>query len=391
MPPETRYLRELTRTWLAGDTVAGAPPDGLDWDRLLALLRDHHVVTVLGPLLLAGPLPAQHRDALASEVRDAGLRTAVMLLELERILPALEVADCRPLLLKGAALAIDVYPTPEQRWFLDVDVLVPVAQRDTALALLTDLGYHGDDERHDPHYYDTHHFHRIVRSGQGLVLEVHWAITLDRSVYTYDLDAMQRDAGSVALGATTARVPAAVDLILHTVLQNTAGGFEDLRRVLDAALLERRLTAADRETLVTRAHACNLATALWLQYRLLEAVTGLRAPEAMLKAVQPSAGTRRCLTSVPVAELCLSGRPDGRRDAPLAYPYLLHCLCAPGARWRTREIARFVFPDEGGRQEAGLRPEQSRGLGQRAILTLQRLKSAGLATGYLAGRLLTRR
>ena len=133
MPPETRYLRELIRTWLAGDIVAGAPPDGLDWDRLLALLSDHHVVTVLGPLLLAGPLPARHRDALAGEVRDAGLRTAVMLLELERILPALEAADCRPLLLKGAALAIDVYPAPEQRWFLDVDVLVPLAQRDTAL------------------------------------------------------------------------------------------------------------------------------------------------------------------------------------------------------------------------------------------------------------------
>lgn len=391
MLPESRYLRQLTRAWLAGAAVPAPPPAGLQWDRLLSLLGRHRVVATLGPLLLAGELPAPQRHRLGDAVREDHLRTSIMLMELERVLPALEASGCQPLLLKGAALALDVYPQPEQRWLLDIDLLVPRDGVNEALAALAAHGYHGDDRRYDPAYYDAHHFHRIVRNERGLVLELHWAISLARSAYRYDPEDLRRGAREVACGTTTARVPSAVDLILHTVLQNTAGGFEDLRRLLDAALLERRLTPADREMLVARARRNRLATALWLQYQLLAEVTGVGPPPATDAALRPGGATRRCLTRVPVADLCLDGRLDGGAAAPVSYPYLLHCLCVPGSALKMREIGRYVFPGEGGRREAGLSPEQSRRWSARTFLTLQRLGATARATGYLAGCLLGHR
>jgi hypothetical protein len=333
---------------------------------------------------LAGPLPRDRHAALADEIHSASLRTTVMLLALEKIQPALEVAGCRPLVLKGGALALDVYPVPEQRWFLDLDLLVPPPQRDTALATLAEMGYRGDERRHDPRYYDAHHFHRILSNPQGVVVELHWAVTLARSMYRYDLEAMRSGAATVALGKTTARIPTSVDLILLTALQNVAGGFEDLRRVLDAALLERRLSAADREVLVARARASNLATALWLQYRLLGEITGLQAPATVMNELQPNAAIRRCLDRVPVARLCV----NGHRGAPTAYPYLLHCLCAPTVRLRIREMTRYVVLGPDLLQEAAVLRGESPSFVRRVILTLQRLKAAGLAAGYLFWRLL---
>ena len=72
-------------------------------------------------------LPESARvDVFANNVNLSRSRSDFLLLEYERLLPILQTPDWQPVLLKGAALALGTYAEPTDRWFLDLDVLVPL-------------------------------------------------------------------------------------------------------------------------------------------------------------------------------------------------------------------------------------------------------------------------
>jgi hypothetical protein len=365
------YLRELIRAYLSGATVAVAPAVTLDWARLVELLRRHHLIGALGPLLPLAALPEAVQTELQRDMHACGLRTTLMLLELERLLPRLQARDCSPIVLKGAALATDYYPRPEQRWFMDLDLLVPEAALERSVTVLADLGYSYPEGILSARHYRQHHFHYVLRNEQQQYLEVHWALTLPDSVYRCDPEQLQARAVEQPLGGIAARVPAPVDLFLHGVMQGLWCGFDDARRLLDAALVARRFGPVDLEQLVTLAHEERMATGVWLQYQLLDEVCGIAPPAAVMAALQPAAGTRRWLARLPLAEICL----EGKSEYPEAYSRLLHLLSTPAGPWRRRELRRYFMPPPAELSEMGFDPEHPPHALRRLKIAAGRLRS----------------
>ncbi len=377
LPAHARYLAELVRAWAAGSTEPVRPPRDLDRELFLRRFAVEAAAPSLSAVLHPEALPAGDWDRCHRALSLARQRTTWLLLELERILPAMAEAGCRPIVLKGAPLAVTVYPRPEDRWFVDLDVLLTRAELPLAYAALERLGYRFAETVWSARYYEDHHFHRILRSAQGVYLEAHWAVTLPASAYSFDLDALRRDATTITLGRARVLAPSYLDQVLHGVLQSIAGGFTDLRRILDLHLLDRQLNDRDRERLAERALAHNLATGVWLQYRVRSELMGAAIPAPIAASCAPTSRVRLLLENIDVPGGCLVQRANDHAG----YEQLLHLLCLP-ARCRVREVRRFLVPDTGGLLELGLRPEDLRNPMHRVRLMLNRARVAAHMLDY---------
>jgi hypothetical protein len=377
LPSHARYLGELARAWAAGATQPVPPPRDLDRELFLRDFTVAAAAPTLAPFVHRDALPEGDWDRCQRALHLARQRTTWLLLELERVMPALEEAGCRPIVLKGAPLALSVYPRPEDRWFIDLDLLLTRAELPSAYAALERLGYRFAETVLSERYYEDHHFHRILRSAQGVYLEAHWAVTLPASAYSFDLDALRRDAMRIPLGRVGILAPSYLDQVLHGVLQNIAGGFNDLRRILDLHLLDRHLSDLDRERLADRARAHNLATGVWLQYRLREVLIGAAIPAPIAEGCAPTPRVRLLLENLDVPGGCLTPRLQGHEG----YDRLLHLLCVP-AGCRAREVRRLLLPDAGALLELGLRPEDLRNPRHRLSFLVQRAHVAARMLGY---------
>ncbi len=377
-----RGVRDLARAWARGPTAAGPLPAGLDARRFLEDLATRPYLATLLPVIDADALPADAAPVHGQLAHQVARRSGSMLLELERLLPELSAVGRPPVVLKGAALAVTAYDRPEDRWFLDIDLLVEPADVEPVCERLAAVGFAPVTGVAPPELYDRHHFHRIVSNPRGLCLEVHWALTLPRSVYTFDLAALRRDARPVALGTTSMLVPSTRDQILHGVLQSVAGGFADLRRILDLHRLDTRLAGDERREVCRLARAHALATGLWLQYRLRDVLLEAPMPAVVREECRPEPGLERTLERLDLPARCLGRRwpRDGDLDT------LVHWLCTPRALC-LREIAHFVMPDRAGLMPMAWSWDRAP-LWRRALLAVQRVPPTLRLLGWwLAARL----
>lgn len=132
---------------LAGDryllTTYAASPNS--WEMLLGIAREES----LAPLLCwefdrrGWPVgcPGTVRRLLEGEYYRSAGRNALLLSELGRILVRLQEAGISALVLKGAALAVCLYPDPALRPMADLDIWIPSRQLEQAIELLNGLGY----------------------------------------------------------------------------------------------------------------------------------------------------------------------------------------------------------------------------------------------------------
>ncbi len=385
MKPESSYLADLVRAFSGGLGTCPRPPADLDWDAFAALALRHGVFLTLAPQIDAGEAPEAFRQKLLWALQTGGKRNSVMLLELSRFLLALEEADCCPVVLKGAALAQTVYSSPEQRLFADLDILVKKAKVDEACEILGRFGYATGNTGQDPLFFDRHHFHRILRNPAGISVEIHWALTLPRSCYRFDLDGIRSRAGVHRTATVPMRLPAPEDQLLHGVMQCIADGFGDLRRVLDAVLLLPHL--GPPVELIERARDQNLATGLWMLLGLVEELTGAAVPAELRSALRPRPAVRRCLESLDLARVCLDQL--ARRDTGLTP--LLHWLCTPDWRTASQEVWRHLRPQEFDFLDAGWPADAMPGPAKRLELVAHRARLMFRAMAYLGLGLLKRR
>ena len=116
---------------------ASAPPApaSVDMSRLLATATRHRVLLLAGWLLrAAGRLidwPSEFVEAFHRSERDAIAIDCLRHAELARVLEAMQAADLRVLLFKGAALAHTHYPAPHLRPRADADLLAASTEMPT--------------------------------------------------------------------------------------------------------------------------------------------------------------------------------------------------------------------------------------------------------------------
>jgi hypothetical protein len=144
----------------------------------VAALARWLVAEGLGPLAYARyhtawpALVKRLQGDMYSAVAEAGMWQA----KLEDIGPAMAARGLQPALLKGAALALSVYPGTAQRTMSDIDVLLPDEMMETAVQVMVALGYRHYEKGERPlalqemargeiPFYDPH----------GRLVELHWS------------------------------------------------------------------------------------------------------------------------------------------------------------------------------------------------------------------------
>ena len=205
LDPVTKLLRQCAclnpdRSELAAirETAAG----GAAWSELPAEAESHG----LAPLVYRHAKRARIRipESCATALRALTLRhrcaIQIRTRVLHTLLAELQTARIQPLVLKGAALAHLIYPTPGLRPMADLDLLVEPGDADRAQAVLRKLGFSAPSA-HSAYMRNHHHLPSACMDVEGLrvSVEIH-------------RDALSGDAPGALTTRTLAELPQEFDL-----------------------------------------------------------------------------------------------------------------------------------------------------------------------------------
>ncbi len=204
---------------LRGEPVAWSASNASEFDRSFRDCATYHGV---GPLLsrqlslmLSCDRHVTEPRGLARELKDGVAIELARKNELIRVLSSLAEFGVTALLLKGAALAYSIYPSPALRPRADTDLLVRSADRAVTARVLSELGYEkpnatsGELVTYQCGYVKRDRFHI------DHVLDVHWRIS-NTQMFSRALDYEELRSRSVPLAALGrhARALAPADALL---------------------------------------------------------------------------------------------------------------------------------------------------------------------------------
>lgn len=124
---------------IAAQVSSRTSPDeafGLLWDHRLFALVDAREFPQL-----SAPAREELQMRLDQTRTQATMRHAAMCHDLAQAVHALKNAGVYPVALKGAALAGSLYPSPEARPSIDIDLLIPAESVDTVHRIMEQLGW----------------------------------------------------------------------------------------------------------------------------------------------------------------------------------------------------------------------------------------------------------
>lgn len=250
-----RLQEPLSRTF-AGE--APAWPEELTSDEVRALV-EHGVV------------PLVYRATRHPALRDEAIRAAGVeprrLHDVREVLAALASRGIDVLILKGTALAYEIYDAPELRPRGDTDLLISRDALEAMREVLQSLGFH-----EVPGSGDEHGVRQAIFARGAHTYDVHWAIS-NAAVFAETLGFDELLARSVALPRISehARGLSHVDALLLACIHRVAHHHDSERLIwlADIALLRDRMTedehrefwrlAAERRIVAVCARAVELA------------------------------------------------------------------------------------------------------------------------------------
>ncbi|MDC3957527.1 nucleotidyltransferase family protein [Polyangium jinanense] len=265
---------------------------------ILDLLRDPRAV-------MPAPTPQAHAEAM--------LRAHVLGL----VSRALVARGERAMLVKGAALALTIYPSPAARPMSDVDLLVPPQRERAVIEALAAAGLELHENRFRPRSREMLGETQLVaRAGEmRLLVEVHG--TLDKIVpRPIDLTAVE-DRATPAPGLSGLLLPSAEDHALLVALHAAGHEFRHDIALLDLELLMRG--GIDKRVLVERAREFRLGTVMFVMLSTLRALGAASVDPALVQAFDP--GRLRRAALVPFYDV--GGFPVPRTKAALGIRWVV--------------------------------------------------------------------
>jgi hypothetical protein len=217
-------------------------------------------------------------------VAAAAAREVFQYRETIRVTRALTDSAVPALLLKGAAWAYEIYPRPELRPRLDIDLLIAAGDRVHAEETILGLGYQGAVEPRMELASAQRHF-SLTAAGFTHHIDLHWRVT-NPLVFAKALPFASLWTRSVAVDALAgARAPGPVDALLLACLHRVAhhGHESGVLWVYDIHLLAGALTQSDWADFVCAADSWGLKPVV--KPGLARAIEwfGTRIPEAVLQ------------------------------------------------------------------------------------------------------------
>jgi hypothetical protein len=192
-----------------------------DWSQALEALEAHGVLGLaLRNLERAGAsVPPDVHERLRERARamraiDLGFR-----LTLERLLQAAGRAGIEVTLLKGASLALDLYPQRGLRTQADLDLLVRPEHVQRTVAAAREIGLAPPPDALPAWWYRLAHFHLKLVPSDGLQREVelHWHLHPLAQLYTVKLADLLARRRRLELGGHSAWTLDPLDRLLHLV------------------------------------------------------------------------------------------------------------------------------------------------------------------------------
>ncbi len=228
--------------------------------------------------LLADRLAAQGRPVPAQLARDAqaqvarGLKMKRLTLQ---VVDALARADVTPVLLKGYALAVRLYPEqPLARPATDVDVLVAEGELERTARALAGLGLRRHDDAGLDDVFEEHH--HLSYAGPAGLVEVHFRLITTLGRGAFDDASLRGRARDFTLDGRSVRLLADEDEFLYLATHAANHAFLRASWLVDLQRALAHASAFDWPVMARRCRAAGFHTAVATALELVEQL--LRAP-----------------------------------------------------------------------------------------------------------------
>jgi hypothetical protein len=285
--PEARFVVAACRDGIASTDLTVARDGVQDWASAVEMIRSHGVAALV--LRSAGalgvPLPADTGSRLQEIVTESVAFAMALDVELARVAHDLAAIDCRPLVLKGPAIARTIYPDPALRPYSDIDLLVPRGQAEHAAAALARSGYaerpfQAEVARRRRAPRSGASFHRLFVDGTRRVLVELHGDSLQIGIWPAHEEDRWRRARPLP-GVSDALMLGPEDQLLQLAVHLHRHGVSRLIWLKDIDLLAR--TPLDWDLVVHDARGEGVSGSVWL---------GLEAAARILGTPRPAAGRR---------------------------------------------------------------------------------------------------
>lgn len=225
------------------------PPDlaSLDWRQAIAFASAHFVLAGLAPALRTAPAanraPAEV-EAFLVGITDANAdRNRMLLARLAEACHGLEAIGIVPVALKGAAFLVeDQAQAADWRFMQDLDLLVPSARLDAAVAALADLGYRPAATDYDAGR--EAHYPPLLSPCGTFAIELHTRL-FGLGDHGLEPDAIRREAVPAKVGGTGVLLPSPRHrlghLLVHAQVHNR---FHAAKRLVLKDLVDLSMLAA---------------------------------------------------------------------------------------------------------------------------------------------------
>ncbi|MDD2742570.1 MAG: nucleotidyltransferase family protein [Rhodocyclaceae bacterium] len=195
--------------------------DEASWGLLIRQARNANVIgrmlSAVEPYVACHKWPLRAREAFIAEKNIADHRFASLIWEVEELAQILASENTRPILLKGAAYALEKKPFARFRNFGDIDLLVPLNQLAAVERALVSNGWLTTKaDSYDQYYYRRwmHELPPMQHIHRGTNLDVHHAILPLTARYKPDSDRLIASARP-STGMASVDVLAPEDMFLH--------------------------------------------------------------------------------------------------------------------------------------------------------------------------------
>ncbi len=338
---------ELASVLRTGLLYQGASPD------LIRRADAHGVLPLLAwrCRTASAQLPRDLEPQLTATIAHAVAWEVWKAAELVTLLQAVRAAGVETMVIKGAALARQVYREPWLRPHGDVDLLVRHASLPRITDTLLTLGYVQDTTIDGTHVMQQAHFGRTDAQGVRHAVDVHWRIANPHAfAHALDFEELRADATRiVSLGGVLA--PCVMHALLLALVHRAAHHYDNHRLIwlFDIHLLAEQLDAHDWERLVALCLERKLAAVALRGLELTEEAFGAswlrHVPERLAAVAQGNVsaafldGIHR---QVDVLASDLRALPDTRSRVTLLRQHLFPSQTYMMARYQTS--SRWALP-----------------------------------------------
>jgi hypothetical protein len=291
LPPEQEYLLACGRAAVHGTVALGvAPPNGLDWDRLIHFSRRTRLLPLLHRCLLpyAEFVPAPAWNSLQAKAAAGAAHSRAITAELLRLVDCFNDEQCPVIAYKGPVLALLAYQDVTLRSFSDLDLLIPRDSMPRAAGLLTALGYRIDHRsaraaeavhlHTEYHYVYRHPETCLAVELHGEAIPCYFSFPLTNEDLGLRLDPVLIDGRAVPSLSRE-------DLVILLAMHGTKHEWQCAEQVLSLAALVSHSPGLRWDDLLQRAAALGAGRILLLGLNLSHSLFDCPLPESIFAAI----------------------------------------------------------------------------------------------------------